>query len=172
MHSKDVIRDESDSEAHSDDRELGRRLDLFSTSEAIGQGLILWHPHRALLRHLVERFSQDAHMLNGYEWVYTPHIGKAALWERSGHLDYYADGMVRPMEIERERYYLKPMNCPFHAQVFKSRPRSYRDLPLRFAELGTVYRYERNGVVQGLTRARGFTVDDSHIFSSTCTPSI
>jgi threonyl-tRNA synthetase len=154
------------SELHAgrDHRDLGRDLDLFSTSPDVGPGLILWHPHGAMLRHLAERFSHEAHLLNGYEPVVTPHVGKGALWETSGHLDYFADSMFRPMEVESERYYLKPMNCPFHIQIFKSRPRSYRELPVRFAEFGTVYRYELSGVLQGLTRARGFTVDDSHIF--------
>ena len=147
-----------------DHRELNRRLDLFSTSEAIGPGLILWHPHGAMLRHLAERFSRDAHLLNGYELVSTPHVGKARLWETSGHLEHYADTMFRPMDVEGECYYVKPMNCPFHIEIFRSRPRSYRDLPKRYAEFGTVYRYELSGVLQGLSRVRGFTVDDSHIF--------
>jgi threonyl-tRNA synthetase len=153
------------SEKHVDDhRDLGRDLDLFSTSPDVGPGLVLWHPRGAMLRHLAERFSHEAHLLNGYEPVVTPHVGKAALWERSGHLEFFADSMFAPMEIESEAYYLKPMNCPFHVHIFKSRQRSYRDLPIRFAEFGTVYRYELSGVLQGLTRARGFTQDDSHIF--------
>ena len=154
------------SELHAgrDHRDLGRELDLFSTSPDVGPGLILWHPQGAMLRHLAERFSHEAHLLNGYEPVVTPHVGKAVLWEKSGHLDYFADSMFRPMEVESERYYLKPMNCPFHIQIYQSRPRSYRELPLRYAEFGTVYRYELSGVLQGLTRVRGFTVDDSHIF--------
>ena len=153
------------SEKHVDDhRDLGRDLDLFSTSPDVGPGLVLWHPRGAMLRHLAERFSHEAHLLNGYEPVVTPHVGKAALWERSGHLEFFADSMFAPMEVESEAYYLKPMNCPFHVHIFKSRQRSYRDLPSRFAEFGTVYRYELSGVLQGLTRVRGFTQDDSHIF--------
>ena len=153
------------SEKHVDDhRDLGRDLDLFSTSPDVGPGLVLWHPRGAMLRHLAERFSHEAHLLNGYEPVVTPHVGKAALWERSGHLEFFADSMFAPMEVESEAYYLKPMNCPFHVHIFKSRQRSYRDLPIRFAEFGTVYRYELSGVLQGLTRVRGFTQDDSHIF--------
>jgi threonyl-tRNA synthetase len=153
------------SEKHVDDhRDLGRDLDLFSTSPDVGPGLVLWHPRGAMLRHLAERFSHEAHILNGYDPVVTPHVGKAALWERSGHLEFFADSMFAPMEVESEAYYLKPMNCPFHVHIFKSRQRSYRDLPIRFAEFGTVYRYELSGVLQGLTRVRGFTQDDSHIF--------
>jgi threonyl-tRNA synthetase len=148
----------------SDHRELNRRLDLYSTSDEIGPGLILWHPNGALVRHLAERFSHDAHLLNGYELVYTPHVGKARLWEKSGHLANYGDKMFQPMSLEEDAYYVKPMNCPFHVEIFKSRPRSYRDLPKRFAEFGTVYRFELSGVLHGLSRARGFTVDDSHIF--------
>jgi threonyl-tRNA synthetase len=147
-----------------DHRVLGTALDLYSTSEAVGPGLILWHPKGALVRYLAERFSQEAHLLNGYEWAYTPHIGREGLWHTSGHLDYYKDAMFNAIESEGEDYYLKPMNCPFHAQIYKSRPRSYRDLPLRLAEFGTVYRFERSGVLQGLTRVRGFTQDDAHTF--------
>jgi threonyl-tRNA synthetase len=137
-----------------DHRRLGKRLDLFSTSEAVGPGLTLWHPKGALVRYLAERFSQESHLLNGYQWVYTPHIGRAGLWRTSGHLDFYKDSMFSPIESEGDEYYLKPMNCPFHAEIYKSQPRSYRDLPLRFAEFGTVYRYERSGVLHGLTRVR------------------
>ena len=152
-------------EAHKrDHRTLGKSLDLFSMSEAVGPGLILWHPHGGMVRFLAERFSQEAHLLNGYEWVYTPHIGRAGLWETSGHLDFYRDSMYPPMDIEGEDYYVKPMNCPFHIQIFKHQPRSYKELPKRYAEFGTVYRYERSGVLQGLTRVRGFTQDDAHIF--------
>lgn len=147
-----------------DHRHLGKRLDLFSTSDAVGPGLTLWHPKGALVRFLAERFSQQAHVLNGYEWVYTPHIGREGLWWTSGHLDYYKESMFNAIESEGENYYLKPMNCPFHAEIYKSSQRSYRDLPLRFAEFGTVYRYERSGVLQGLTRVRGFTQDDAHTF--------
>ena len=161
MNSSDL---HEDAPVASDHRELNRRLDLYSMSEAIGPGLILWHPNGAMVRHLAERFSQDAHLLNGYEFVYTPHVGKAQLWETSGHLANYGDKMFQPMSVEDDPYYVKPMNCPFHVAIYKSRPRSYRELPKRFAEFGTVYRYELSGVLHGLTRARGFTVDDSHIF--------
>ena len=147
-----------------DHRKLGRELDLFSISEDVGPGLILWHPKGAMVRVLVEEFSLKAHLDNGYEWVFSPHIGRAHLWETSGHLDFYQESMYSPMDIEGEAYYAKPMNCPFHIQIYKSRTRSYRDLPKRYAEYGTVYRYERSGVLHGLTRVRGFTQDDAHIF--------
>ena len=147
-----------------DHRTLGKSLDLYSTSEAVGPGLILWHPRGATVRFLAERFSQEAHLYNGYEWVYTPHIGRAGLWRTSGHLDFFRENMYAPMDIEGEEYYVKPMNCPFHIEIFKSRPRSYKELPKRYAEYGTVYRYERSGVLHGLTRVRGFTQDDAHTF--------
>ncbi len=147
-----------------DHRALGKKLDLFSTSEMVGQGLTLWHPKGATSRYLAERFSMEAHRMNGYELVYTPHIGRSELWETSGHLQFYKESMYRPMDIEGDEYYLKPMNCPFHVHIYKSDMRSYRELPKRFAEFGTVYRYERSGVLQGLTRVRGFTQDDAHIF--------
>ena len=147
-----------------DHRRLGKKLDLFSTSEAVGPGLTLWHPKGALVRYLAERFSMESHILNGYQLVYTPHIGRAGLWKTSGHLDFYKDAMFSAIESEGEEYYLKPMNCPFHIEIYKSNQRSYRDLPLRLAEFGTVYRYERSGVLQGLTRVRGFTQDDAHTF--------
>ena len=147
-----------------DHRKLGKELDLFSVSEDVGPGLILWHPKGAMIRVLVEDFSRNAHLRNGYEWVFSPHIGRAHLWETSGHLDFYKENMYSPMDIEGEDYYAKPMNCPFHIQIFKSHLRSYRDLPKRYAEYGTVYRYERSGVLHGLTRVRGFTQDDAHIF--------
>lgn len=150
-----------------DHRLLNKQLEFFTTSNYVGQGLILWQPKAALVRYLSERFSSSAHLLNGYEFVNTPHIGKASLWETSGHLDFYKDDMYAPMEIDAEEYYLKPMNCPFHIQIYKTRPRSYRELPCRFAEFGTVYRYERSGALHGMTRVRGFTQDDAHIF---CTP--
>jgi len=150
-----------------DHRVLGKALDLFSVSDDVGPGLILWHPKGAMVRYLAERFAQEAHLLNGYEWVYTPHIGRAKLWQTSGHLDFYKESMFREMNIDDEHFYLKPMNCPFHIQIYKSHLRSYRELPKRFAEFGTVYRYELSGVLHGLTRVRGFTQDDSHIF---CTP--
>jgi threonyl-tRNA synthetase len=147
-----------------DHRKLGKELDLFSVSENVGPGLILWHPKGAMIRVLVEDFSRNAHLENGYEWVFSPHIGRAQLWHTSGHLDFYKEGMYSPMDIEGEPYYAKPMNCPFHIEIFKSHLRSYRDLPRRYAEYGTVYRYERSGVLHGLTRVRGFTQDDAHIF--------
>jgi threonyl-tRNA synthetase len=147
-----------------DHRKLGRELNLFSISEEVGPGLILWHPKGAMVRVLIEDFSRKAHLENGYEWVFSPHIGRSGLWETSGHLDFYAENMYSPMDIEGEDYYAKPMNCPFHIQIFKSRMRSYRDLPKRYAEFGAVYRYERSGVLHGLTRVRGFTQDDAHIF--------
>jgi threonyl-tRNA synthetase len=147
-----------------DHRKLGKDLDLFSVSEDVGAGLILWHPKGAMIRVLVEDFSRNAHLQNGYEWVFSPHIGRAHLWQTSGHLDFYKESMYAPMDIEGEDYYAKPMNCPFHIEIFKSHTRSYRDLPRRYAEYGTVYRYERSGVLHGLTRVRGFTQDDAHIF--------
>jgi threonyl-tRNA synthetase len=150
-----------------DHRVLGRQLGFFTTSDAVGQGLILWQPKAAMVRYLAERFSLAAHQLNGYEFVNTPHIGKATLWETSGHLDFYKDSMYAPMTIDADEYYLKPMNCPFHIQIYKVHPRSYRELPLRLAEFGTVYRYELSGALHGMTRVRGFTQDDAHIF---CTP--
>ncbi len=153
---------------HRDHRALGKALDLFGTSDDVGPGLILWHPKGATVRFLAERFSQEAHLMNGYDWVNTPHIGRGRLWQISGHLDFFKEGMFPPMELDGEDYYVKPMNCPFHIQIYKSRPRSYRELPLRFAEYGTVYRNELSGVLQGLTRVRGFTQDDAHHF---CLPS-
>jgi len=147
-----------------DHRVLGRELDLFSISEDVGPGLILWHPKGGMIRKLAEDFSREEHEKAGYDFVYTPHIGKSKLWETSGHLDWYADAMYPPVEIEEQKYYLKPMNCPFHIQIYKSRTRSYRDLPLRYAEWGTVYRYERSGTLHGLLRVRGLTQDDAHLF--------
>jgi threonyl-tRNA synthetase len=147
-----------------DHRRLGRDLDLFSTSEEVGAGLIMWHPKGAVVRSVAEDFWRQAHIDGGYDYVFSPHIGRAALWQTSGHLDFYKEGMYSPMDIDGEDYYAKPMNCPFHIHIFKSHTRSYRDLPHRYAELGTVYRYERSGVLHGLTRVRGFTQDDAHIF--------
>ncbi len=147
-----------------DHRRLGKELDLYSVSDAVGPGLILWHPKGGMVRKLAEDYAREEHERGGYEFVYTPHIGKAQLWETSGHLDWYQDGMYAPLDIEGQQYYLKPMNCPFHVQIYKSRTRSYRDLPLRYAEWGTVYRYERSGVLHGLMRVRGFTQDDAHLF--------
>ncbi|MGB4595133.1 MAG: threonine--tRNA ligase [Anaerolineaceae bacterium] len=147
-----------------DHRKLGKELDLFSTNEEVGPGLVLWHPNGAMVRHQIERYWDDQHMANGYDFVYTPHIGKASLWETSGHLGFYKENMYAPITIEEQDYYLKPMNCPFHLHIYKSSLRSYRDLPLRYAEKGTVYRYERSGVMHGLMRVRGFTQDDAHHF--------
>lgn len=147
-----------------DHRVLGKKLDLFSVNEEVGAGLILWHPKGGIMRKIVEDFWGNEHERGGYDFVYTPHIGKAQLWETSGHLDFYAENMYAPMDIDGQDYYLKPMNCPFHAHIFNSQTRSYRDLPLRFAEKGTVYRYERSGVLHGLLRVRGFTQDDAHHF--------
>ncbi|MCG8346687.1 MAG: threonine--tRNA ligase [Chloroflexales bacterium] len=147
-----------------DHRKLGKELDLFSVSEDVGPGLILWHPKGAMIRVIAEDFSRQAHLESGYEWVFSPHIGRAQLWKTSGHLDFYKEDMYAPMDIEGEEYYAKPMNCPFHIQIYKSHIRSYRDLPRRYAEYGTVYRFERSGVLHGLTRVRGFTQDDAHIF--------
>jgi threonyl-tRNA synthetase len=150
-----------------DHRRLGADLDLFSTSEDLGGGLVLWHPKGARVRAVIEQYWRERHWSGGYDILYTPHIGREVLWQISGHLDYYKESMYAPMEIDEQNYYIKPMNCPFHIQVYKSRMRSYRDLPLRWAELGTVYRYERSGVLHGLLRVRGFTQDDAHLF---CTP--
>ncbi len=147
-----------------DHRRLGAELDLFSIPPELGGGLVLWHPKGARVRRIIEDFSRAEHDEGGYELAFTPHLAKSVLWETSGHLDWYADGMYPPMEMEGAKYYPKPMNCPFHIMIFKSRQRSYRELPLRIFELGTVYRYERSGVMHGLFRARGFTQDDSHIF--------
>ncbi|GGJ28937.1 threonine--tRNA ligase [Deinococcus roseus] len=147
-----------------DHRKLGQQLELFMVSEEVGQGLILWQPKGAMVRLLIEEFSRKAHLMNGYDWVISPHIGRAQLWETSGHLDFYRDSMYAPMDIDGEAYYAKPMNCPFHIEIYKNKKRSYRELPLRYAEFGTVYRYELSGALHGLTRVRGFTQDDAHIF--------
>jgi threonyl-tRNA synthetase len=147
-----------------DHRRLGKELDLFSVNEEVGAGLILWHPKGGMVRKLAEDYVREEHEKGGYEFVYSPHIGKAALWSTSGHLEWYKDDMYAPLDIEGQEYYLKPMNCPFHVHIYKSQLRSYRDLPQRFAEWGTVYRYERSGVLHGLMRVRGFTQDDAHLF--------
>jgi len=148
-----------------DHRRIGAELDLFSFPGEIGSGLAVFHPKGATIRRLMEQHSRERHVEGGYEFAYTPHITKAELFEISGHLDWFAEGMFPPMELdEGQRYYLKPMNCPFHILVFQSRQRSYRELPLRLFEFGTVYRYEKSGVVHGLTRVRGMTQDDAHIF--------
>ena len=150
-----------------DHRRLGKDLDLYSIHEEAGAGLIYWHPNGGRMRVAIEDFWRKEHYRNGYEILYTPHIGKSWLWETSGHLGFYKAGMYSPMEIDQQDYYLKPMNCPFHILIYKNSGRSYRDLPLRWAELGTVYRYERSGTLHGLLRVRGFTQDDAHII---CTP--
>jgi len=147
-----------------DHRKLGRELELFSINDDIGSGLILWHPKGALIRNIIETYWKDQHLLNGYDLVYSPHVAKLNLWNTSGHTSFYSENMFRPMEVDEVEYQLKPMNCPFHMEIYKSKIRSYRDLPIRFAELGTVYRYERSGVLHGLMRVRGFTQDDAHIY--------
>jgi threonyl-tRNA synthetase len=149
-----------------DHRRLGKDLDLYSTNPEVGSGLVLWHPNGAYVRYKAEQYCMDEHLKNGYEFVYTPHIGKAQLWETSGHLTWYDEYMYSALDIDGDPYFLKPMNCPFHIMIYKNSLRSYRDLPLRWAEWGTVYRYERSGVLHGMLRVRGFTQDDAHIFCS------
>ncbi len=149
-----------------DHRVLGQRLDLFSINEEAGVGLVLWHPKGALVRKIVEDFWVEEHLKRGYQLVCTPHMARAGLWETSGHMQYYSENMYT-LDKEGETYVVKPMNCPFHILIYKSRKRSYRDLPIRYAEWGTVYRYERSGTLHGLLRVRGLTQDDAHIF---CTP--
>lgn len=146
--------------------ELGKQLDIFTKLPEVGQGLVLWKPHGAMLRYLLEKFSKEAHVLNGYDWVYTPHIGKANLWETSGHLDFYKESMYSPIDIDGEQYYLKPMSCPFHVLIYQDGIKSYRDLPIRLAEFAPVYRYELSGALHGMTRVRGFTQDDAHIIAT------
>jgi threonyl-tRNA synthetase len=150
-----------------DHRRLGRELEIYSVHEEVGAGLILWHPKGGMLRHVIEGFWKDEHLKRGYQLVYTPHIASEKLYEISGHLQNYADLMYSAMDIDGQPYRCKPMNCPGHIMIYNTRKHSYRDLPLRYAELGTVYRYERSGVLHGMERVRGFTQDDSHIF---CTP--
>ena len=147
-----------------DHRRLGRQLDLFSVHEEVGPGLVIWHPKGGRVRTIIEGYWEDLHYRRGYEVVYSPHLGRSNLWRTSGHLDFYSESMYSPIDVEGQEYYLKPMNCPFHIMVYRSGLRSYRELPLRYAELGTVYRYERSGVLHGLMRVRGFTQDDAHIF--------
>lgn len=149
-----------------DHRKLGKELDLFSIHEEAGAGLIYWHPKGARVRNEIEDFWKKEHLKNGYDLLYSPHVGKSHLWETSGHLDHFKENMFAPMKIDEQDYYVKPMNCPFHIEIYKTKLRSYRDLPLRWAELGTVYRYEKSGVLHGLLRVRGFTQDDAHIFCS------
>jgi len=150
-----------------DHRLLGQKLDLFHLDEEFGLGLPLWHPKGALLRQIIEDYSIKEYLQNGYQLLRTPHIARLDLWKKSGHWNFYRENMYSPMEIEKEKYVVKPMNCPGHILIYNHQPKSYRDLPLRFAELGTVYRYEKSGVLHGLTRVRGFTQDDAHIF---CAP--
>jgi threonyl-tRNA synthetase len=147
-----------------DHRKLGKELDLFSIHEEAGPGLVLWHPKGALIRNLIEDFWREEHIKRGYDLVYTPHIFKVGLWKTSGHWEMYRENLYSPMDVEGQEYIIKPMNCPGHILMYKARIRSYRELPLRWAELGTVYRYERSGVLHGLARVRGFTQDDAHIF--------
>jgi threonyl-tRNA synthetase len=147
-----------------DHRKLGKELDLITIQDEIGPGLVLWHPKGALIRLLIENFWREQHLQAGYELVYSPHVARLDLWKTSGHVDYYRDNMFVPMKVEASEYQLKPMNCPFHIMIYKSHLRSYRDLPIRYGELGTVYRYERTGVLHGLLRVRGFTQDDAHLF--------
>jgi threonyl-tRNA synthetase len=153
--------------AKRDHRKLGKDLDLFSISDEVGAGLVLWHPNGAMIRHLIEAYWKDAHLKSGYKLVYTPHVGRSNLWQTSGHLGFYKENMYSKMDVESQDYYIKPMNCPFHLSIYNANHHSYRELPVRLAELGTVYRYERSGVLHGLMRVRGFTQDDAHII---CTP--
>jgi threonyl-tRNA synthetase len=156
-----------DEAARRDHRKIGKELDLYLTPDEIGGGLVILTPKGGRIRTTIEDFWRQEHFANGYEILYTPHIGLSHLWQTSGHLDFYRENMYSPITIDEQEYYLKPMNCPFHMLAYKSRIRSYRELPLRWAELGTVYRYERSGVLHGLLRVRGFTQDDAHII---CTP--
>ena len=150
--------------ARRDHRKLGRELDLFSVQDEFGPGLVLWHPKGAIIRRVIEDFWKDEHVKRGYEIVYTPHLARMDLWRTSGHLEFYQDYLYSPIDVEGRKYILKPMNCLGHILIYKTRLRSYRELPIRYAELGTVYRYERSGVLHGLSRVRGFTQDDAHIF--------
>ena len=146
-----------------DHRKLGKELDFFSLHEEAGPGLVYWHPKGARIRLTIENFWRDKHYQNGYEMLYTPHVGKSWLWQTSGHLDFYKEGMYPKMEMDNVDYYVKPMNCPFHIMIYNNSKHSYRELPCRWAELGTVYRYEKAGALHGLLRVRGFTQDDAHI---------
>ena len=150
-----------------DHRLLGKQLDLFSIQELAGPGLIFWHPKGGIIRKEMEDWMRDEYLRRGYSLVYTPHVARTDLWKTSGHAGYYAQNMFTPMELDDAEYRMKPMNCPFHILIYRDSLKSYRDLPARYGELGTVYRYERSGVMHGLLRVRGFTQDDAHIF---CTP--
>jgi len=164
---KDYLKRLEDAKAR-DHRKLGKELDLFSINEDIGPGLVLWHPNGAVIREVIEDYWRKRHREEGYSPVYTPHVGRAKLWKTSGHIDFYDEGMYPPMAFEEgQDYFVRPMNCPFHIAIYKTDLRSYRDLPIKYCELGADYRYERSGVLQGLLRVRGFTMDDAHIF---CTP--
>ncbi len=147
-----------------DHRKLGKELDLVTIQDEIGPGLVLWHPKGAAIRLLIENFWREQHIKDGYELVYSPHVARLDLWKTSGHVDFYKENMFAAMKVENSEYQLKPMNCPYHIMIYKSHLRSYRDLPIRYGELGTVYRYERTGVLHGLLRVRGFTQDDAHLF--------
>ncbi len=160
---KDYLEKLKEAEAR-DHRKIGAKLDLFSTLEEEGPGLILWHPKGARIRSYIEDFWREIHRKRGYEIVFTPHMAKLDIWRKSGHVDFYSENMYAPIDVEGQAYEIKPMNCPFHIMIYNTRLRSYRDLPIRMAELGTVYRYERSGVLHGLLRVRGFTQDDAHIF--------
>jgi len=149
-----------------DHRVLGKKLEIFMTDEEVGQGLPLWLPKGAILRKIIENYLYRQLSEAGYEWVTTPHIGRLKLWKTSGHWELYRENMYSPLEIDEEKYLIKPMNCPFHVKIYQSKIRSYKDLPIKYAELGTVYRYERSGTLHGLTRVRGFTQDDAHIWST------
>jgi len=150
-----------------DHRKLGKELDLYSISDDIGAGLVLWHPNGAVMRSVIEHYWLERHFQDGYKVVNSPHIGKGEIWETSGHLEFYKESMYNPIIVDEQEYYLKPMNCPFHIAIYQSRKRSYRELPIMYAEMGTVYRYEKSGALHGLMRVRGFTQDDAHII---CTP--
>ena len=146
-----------------DHRRIGKQLQLFSIDDKIGPGLVLWHPKGARIRAIIEKYWKEKHFAEDYQLVDTPNIGKAALWEKSGHLGFYNESMYAPIEVDKDDYYLKPMNCPFHIAIYQSTRRSYRELPIKYAEMGTVYRYEKSGALHGLMRVRGFTQDDAHI---------
>ena len=159
----DYVQKQTEAEKR-DHRLLGQKLNLFHFDEEFGLGLPLWHPKGALLRQIIEDYCIKEYLQNGYQLLRTPHIARLDLWKKSGHWNFYRENMYSPMEVEEEKYVVKPMNCPGHILIYNHQPKSYRDLPLRYAELGTVYRFEKSGVLHGLTRVRGFTQDDAHIF--------
>lgn len=159
-----ILQEEAEKRDH---RRIGKDLSLFSMDDQVGQGLVLWHPKGAKIRYRIEEFWKKKHLKNGYEMVYSPHIGRAELWETSGHLGFYKESMYAAMDVDGQDFYAKPMNCPFHVMIYKAGMHSYRDLPFRWAELGTVYRYEKSGALHGLLRVRGFTQDDAHLI---CAP--